>query len=141
MKSSQWKTKCKKANWLSEEVLQIAEERREAISKGERERYPQLNAELQRTERRDEKAFLNEQCKEIEENKRKDKMRGLFKKIGNIKGQFHPKMGIINGRNSKKLTEAEKIKKKWKEELYRKDVNDWDNDSGVVSHSEPDILE
>ena len=110
-------------------------------SKGERERYPQLNAELQRTERRDEKAFLNEQCKEIEENKRKDKMRGLFKKIGNIKGQFHPKMGIINGRNGKKLTEAEKIKKKWKAELYRKDVNDWDNDSGAVSHSEPDILE
>ena len=135
------KKKRKKAKWLSEKAVQIADKRRKVKSKGERERYPQLNAELQRTERRDEKAFLNEQCKEIEENKRKDKMRGLFKKIGNIKGQFHPKMGIINGRNSKKLTEAEKIKKKWKEELYRKDVNDWDNDSGVVSHSEPDILE
>ena len=136
------KKKCKKAKRSSEKALQIADKRREVKSKGERERYPQLNAELQRTERRDEKAFLNEQCREIEENKRKDKMRGLFKKIGNIKGQFHPKMSTINGRNGKKnLTEAEKIKKKWKEEVYRKDVNDWDNDSGVVSHSEPDILE
>ena len=101
------KKKCKKANWLSEEALQIAEKRREAKSKGEKEIYAQLNAELQRIPRRDKKAFLNEQCKEVEENNRMGKNRGLFKKNGNIKGTFHARKGMIKGRNGKDLTEAE----------------------------------
>ena len=113
------KKKCKKAKRSSEKALQIADKRREVKSKGERERYPQLNAELQRTERRDEKAFLNEQCREIEENKRKDKMRGLFKKIGNIKGQFHPKMSTINGRNGKKKPNRSR---KDQEEMERRGI-------------------
>ena len=89
------KKKCKKAKWLSEEALQIAEERREAKSKGERERYTQLNAEFQRKARRDKKPFLNEHCKEIEENNRMGKTEDLLKKIGDIKGTFHARMGII----------------------------------------------
>ena len=98
--------KCKKAKWLSEEALQIAEERREAKGKGERERYTQLNAELQRVARRD-KAFLNEQCKETGENNRMGKTRDLLKKIGDIKGTFHARMGMIKDRTSKDLTEGE----------------------------------
>ena len=116
------KKKCNKAKWLSEEALQIAEERREVKSKGERERYTQLNAEFQRLSRR-EKAFFNEQCKEIEENNRMGKTRDLFKKIGDIKGSFHAMMCMIKDRNSKDLTEAEEIKKRWQEyteELYKK---------------------
>ena len=100
------KKKCKKAKWLPEEALQIAEKRREAKGKGERERYTQLNAQLQRTARRDKKAFLGDQCKEIEENKRMGKTRDLFKKIGDTKGTFHAKMGTIKDRNSMDLTEA-----------------------------------
>ena len=117
------KNKCNKAKWLSEETLQIAEERREVKSNRERERYTQLNAEFQRTARRDKKAFLNEQYKEIEGNNRKGKTRNLFRKIGNIKGTFHPKMGTIKDRNNKDLIEAEEIKKRWKdytEGLYKK---------------------
>ena len=89
------KKECKKAKWLSEEVLQIAEKRREAKGKGEREGYTQLNAEFQRIARRDNKAFLYEQCKKIQENNRMGKTRDLFKKIKDIKGTFHAKMGII----------------------------------------------
>ena len=135
------KKKCK-ANWLSEEALQIAE-KREAKGKGKWERYTQLNAEFQRIARRDNKAFLNEQWKEIEENNRMGKIRDFFKKTGDIKGTFHPSMGTIKDRNSKDLTEAEDIKR-WQEyiqELYKKGLDDWDKQDGVISHLEPDILE
>ena len=90
--------KCKKAKWLSEEALQTAEERREAKSKGEKERYKHLNAEFQRIARRDKKAFLSDQCKELEENKRMGKTRDLFKKVRDTKGTFHAKMGSIKDR-------------------------------------------
>ena len=105
---------------MSEEALQIAEERREVKGKGERERYTQLNAEFQRTARRDKKVFLNEQCKDIEKNNKMGKTRDLIKKIGEIKGTIHARMGTIKDRNDKDLTEAEEIKKKWQEELYKK---------------------
>ena len=114
--------KRKKAKWLSEEALQIAEKRREAKSKGERERYIHLNAEFQRIARRDKKAFLSDQCREIEEDNRMGKTRDLFKKIRDTKGIFHAKMGTIKDRNDMDLTEAEDIKKRWKEyteELYK----------------------
>ena len=104
--------KCKKAKWLSEEALQIAVKRREVKSKGEKERYSHLNAEFQRIARRDEKAILSDQCKEIEENNRMGKTRDLFKKIRDIKGIFHAKMGSIKDRNGRDLTEAEDIKKR-----------------------------
>ena len=107
------KKKCNKAKWLSEEALQIAEERREVKSKGERERYIQLHAEFQRIARRDKKAFINEQCQKIEKNNRMGKTRDLFKKIGDIKGTFPTGMGMIKDRNSKDLTEAEEFKKRW----------------------------
>ena len=115
------KKKCKKAKWLSEETLQTAEERREAKSKGERERYTQLNAEFQRTARKDKMGFLNEQRKEIEENNRRGKTRDLFNKIGGIKGTFHAKMGTRKDRNVMDLTEAEEIKKRWQKytEIYK----------------------
>jgi len=103
-----------------------------------------MNTEFQRLARRDKKAFLSEQWKEIEENNRMGKTRDLFKKIGDIKGTFHAKMGIIKDRNDKDLTEAEEIKKRWQEhteKLYKKDLNDSDNHDGVVTHLEPDILE
>ena len=115
--------KCKKAKWLSEEVLQTAVKRREAKSKGEKERYIRLNAEFQRIARRDKKAFFSGQCKEIEENNRMRKTRDLFKKIRHTKGTFHAKMGSIKDRNCMDLTEAEDIKKRWQEyteELYKK---------------------
>ena len=115
--------KCKKAKWLSKEALQIAEKRREVRDKGERERYTQLNAEFQRIARRDKKVFLNEQCKEVEENNRMEKTRDLFKKIEDIKGTFNARMGTIKDRNGEDLTEAEEIKKRWqecKEKLYKK---------------------
>ena len=105
------KKKCKKAKWLSEEALQRAEKRREAKGKGEKERYIHLNAEFQRTARRDKKAFLGDQCKEIEENKRMGKTRDLFKKIRDTKGTFHAKMGSIKDRNGMDLTEAEDTKR------------------------------
>ena len=94
------------AKWSSEEALQIAEERREVKAKGQRERYTHLNAELKRIARRDKKAFLNEQCKEIEENNRMGKTRDLFKKTGDVKGTFHAKMGTVQDRNRKDLTEV-----------------------------------
>ena len=117
------KRNAKKAKWLSEEALQIAEKRREAKGKGEKERYTYLNAEFQRTARRDKKAFLSDQCKEIEENNRMRKTRDLFKKIRDTKGTFHAKMGSVKNRNGMDLTEAEDIKKRWQEyteELYKK---------------------
>ena len=126
---------------MSEEDLQIAEERREAKGKGQRKRYIQLNAELQRKARRDRKVILNEQCKEIEEKNRMGKIRDLFKKIGDMKRLFHARTCTIKDRNSKDLRSRE-IKKRWQEytELYRKDLNDPDNHNGVVTHLEPDIL-
>ena len=110
-------------NWLSEEALQIAVNRREAKSKGEKERCIHLNAEFQRRARTDKKAFLSDQCKEIEENNRMGKTRDLFKKMRDTKGTFHAKMGLIKDRNGMDLTEAEDIKKRWQEyteELYKK---------------------
>ena len=104
--------KCKKAKWLSGEALQIAEKRKEMKSKGEKERYTHLNAQFQRIARRDKKAFLGDQCKEIEENNKMGKTRDLFKKIGDTKGTFHAKMGSIKDRNLVDLTEAENIKKR-----------------------------
>ena len=121
------KKKCKKAKWLSEEALQIAVNRREVKGKGEKWRYTHLNAELWRIARRDKKAFLRDQCKEIEENNRLGKTRDLFKKIRDTKGTFHAKMGSIKDRNGMGLTEAEYIKKRWEEyteELYKKDLRD-----------------
>ena len=106
------KKKCKKAKWLSEEALQIAVKRREAKSKGEKERYTHLNAEFQRIARRDKKVFLNDQCKEIEENNRMGKTRDLFKKIRDTKGTFQAKMGSTKDINCRDLTEAEDIKKR-----------------------------
>ena len=106
------KKKCKKAKWLSEEALQIAEKRREVKDKGEKERYTQVNLEIQRIARQDEKGFLSDQCKEIEENNRMGKTRDRFKKVRHTKGTFHAKMGKIKGRNFMDLTEAEDIKKR-----------------------------
>ena len=110
---SPWKRNAKKAKWLSEEALKIAVKRREAKSKGEKERYSHLNAEFQRIVRRDKKAFFSDQSKEIEENKRMGKTRDLFKKIRDTKGTFHAKMGSIKDRNGMDITEAEDIKKRW----------------------------
>ena len=117
--------------------------RRDAKSKGGKERYKHLNAEFQRIARRDKKAFLSDQCKEIEENNRMGKTRDLFKKIRDTKGTFHAKMGSIKDRNGRDPTEAEDIKKRWQEyiELYKKDLHDPDNHDGVITHLEPDILE
>ena len=112
MKTIPKKRKCKKAKWLSEATLQIAEKRRETKDKGEMERYTHLNAAFQRIARRDKKAFLNDQCKEIEENNRMGKTRDLFKKMRDSKGTFHAKMGTIKDRNDMDLTEAEDIKKR-----------------------------
>ena len=119
------KKNCKKAKWLSEEALQIAEKRSERQRR--KGRHIQLNAAFQRRARRDKKAFLSEQCKEIEENDRMRKTRDLFKKIRDTKGTFHAKMGKIKDRNGMDLTEAEDIKKRWQEyteELYKKVLND-----------------
>ena len=138
------KKKCKKANWLSEEALQMAEKRREAKGKGEKERYIHLNPEFQRIVRRDKKACLSNQCKEIEENSRMGKTRDLlenWRHQGNILCQ--------DGHNRKKrngmdLKEAGDIKKTWQEyigKLYKKDLHDPDNHDGVITHLEPDILE
>ena len=124
--------KCKKAKQLSEEALQITEKRKDMKGKGEKGRYTHLNAEFQRVARRDKKAFLSDQCKEIEENDKMGKTRDLFKKIRDTKGIFHAKMGTIRDRNV--LTEAEDMKKRWQEyteELYKKDLHDPDNYNGV----------
>ena len=138
------KRKCKKTKRLSEEALQIVEKRREVKCKGEKEIYTHLNAEFQRIARRDKKAFLSDQCKEIEENNRMGKTGNLFKKIRDTKGTFHAKMGSIKDRNGMDLTEAEDIKNRWQEyteELYKKDLHDPDNHDGVITRLEPDILE
>ena len=124
--------KCKKAKWLSGEALQITVKRREAKIR-EKERYKHLNAEFQRIARRDKKAFLSDQCKEIEENNRMGKTRDLFKKIRDTKGTFHTKIGSIKDRNGMDITEAEDIKKRWQEyteKLYKKDLQDPDNHNG-----------
>jgi len=138
------KKKCKKAKWLSEKALQIAVKRREAKSKGEKERNTHLNAELQRIARKDKKAFLSDQWKQIQENNKMGNTRDLFKKIRDTKGTFHAKMGSIKDRNGMDLTEAEAIKKRWQEyteELYKKELHNPDNHDGVITHLEPDILE
>ena len=112
--------------------------------KGEKERYKHLNAEFQRIARRDKKAFLSDQCKEIEENKRMGKTRDLFKKIRDTKGTFHAKMGSVKDRNGMDLREAGDIKKRWQEnteELYKKDLHEPDSHHRVITHLEPDILE
>ena len=117
------KKQCEKAKWLSEEALQIAVKRRKAKSKGEKERCKHLNADFQRIARRDKKAFLSDQCKELEENNRMGKTRDLFKKIRDTKGTFHAKVGTIKDRNGMDLIEAEDINKRWQEyteEPYKK---------------------
>ena len=144
IKTIPMQNKCKKAKWLSGQDLEIAVKRREAKSKGEKERYKHLNAEFQRIARRDKKAFLCDQCKEIEENNRMGKTRDLFKKIRDTKGIFHAKMGSKKDRNGMDLTEAEDIKKRWQEyteELYEKELHHQDNHDGVITHLEPSILE
>ena len=135
--------KCKKAKWLSGEALQIAVKRRQVKSKGEKERYKHLIAEFQRIARRDKKAYLTDQCKEIEEKNRMGKTRDLFKKIRDTKRTFHAKMGTIKDRNCVDLTETEDIKKRWKEytELYKIDLHDTDNNDRMITHLEPDVLE
>ena len=113
-------------------------------SKGEKERYKHLNAEFQRIARRDRKAFLSDQCKEIEENNRMEKTKDLFKKIRDTKGTFHVRMGSKKERNGMDLTEAEDIKKRWQEyteDLYKKYLQDADNHDGVIVHLKPDLLE
>ena len=138
------KKKCKKEKWLSEENLQISVKRREAKSKGEKEKHKHLNAEFQRIARRDKKAFLGDQCKEIEENNRMGKTRDLFKKIRDTKGTFHSKMGLLKDRNGRDLTEAEDLRrggKNTQKNCTKKDLHDPDNHNGVITHLEPDILE
>ena len=144
LKTISKKKKCKKAKWLSEEALQIAVKRREVKGKQEKERYAHLNADFQRIARRDKKAFLGNQCKEIQENNRMGKIRDLFKKVRVTKGIFHAKMGTIKDRKGMELTEEELIKKRWleyTEELYKKDLHDPENHDGVIIHLEPDIPE
>ena len=147
IKTISMEKKCKKAKSLSEEALQITVKRREVKSKGEKERYSHLNIarrEFQRIARRDKKAFLSDQCKEIEESNRMGKTRDLFKKIRDTKGIVHAKMGSIKDRNGMDLTEAEDTNKRWQEYtegLYKKDLHNPDNHDGVNTHLEPDILE
>ena len=138
------KKKCKKVKCLSQEALQIAEKSRETKIQGEMERYTHLNSEFQRIARRHKKAFLDDQCKEIEENNRMGKTSNLFKKIRDTKGKFHAKMGTIKDRNSMALREAEDIRKRWQEytkQLYEKELHDPNNHDGVITQLEPDILE
>ena len=128
---------------LSEEALKIAVKRRDRKSKGKKERYSYLNVEFQSIARRDKKAFLSDQRKEIEENNRMGKTRDLFKIIRDTKGIFHAKMGSKKDRNGRELKEAEDIKKRWQEytkELYKKDLQDPVNHHGVITDLEPDIL-
>ena len=132
------KKKHKKAKWLSEKALQIAVKRREAKHKGEKERYTQSECRVAKNNKeRFKKAFLSDQCKEIEENNRMGKTRDLLKKIRDTKGLFHAKMGSIKDRNGMDLTEAEDIKNRWQEytqELYKKDLPDPDNHNGMITH-------
>ena len=131
------------SKWLSEKALQIAEKRREEKGKGKKERYAYLNEEFQIIVRKDQKAFLSDQCRKIEENNIMKKTRDLFKKIRDTKGTFHAKMGLIKDRNGMDVTETEDTKKRWQEdtEVYKKDLHDPDNHNGVITHLEPDILE
>ena len=136
------KKKWNEAKWLSEEALQIAVKRWEVKDKGEKERYTHLNTEFQIIARRDKKAFLGDQCKEIEENNRMERLE--TKKIRDLfKGTFYVKMDTIKDKNVTDLTEAGNIKKRWQlyTELYKKDLNDPNNHDGVITHPEPDILE
>ena len=136
------KKKCKKATWVPEEALQIAVKLREVKGKGEKEKYTCLKTEFQRIARRNKKAFLSDQCKEIEENDRMGKTKDLLKKIRDTKGIFHGKMGTIKDRNGMDLTEAEDIKKRWQEhteELYKKGLNYPDNHGGVVRVRHPGV--
>ena len=138
------KNKCKKAKWLSEVDLKLAMKRREAEGKGKKERYTHVNAEFQRIARRDKKAFLSDQCRKIKKNNRMRRTRDLIKKISDIKGTFHAKMGTIKDRNEMDLTEAEDTVKKWQQytdELYKKDLHDPDDHNSVINHPEPNILE
>ena len=123
------KKKCKNEKWLSEEALQIAKKKREVKGKGEKERYTHLNAEFQRIARKDKKAFLSDQCKELEGSNRMGKTRDLFKKIRDAKEKFHAKMGTIKDRNCMDLTEAEDIKRwqEYREDLHKSDPHDPDN--------------
>ena len=135
---SPWKRNAKKQKWLSEEALQIAVKRREVKSKGAKERYKHLNAELQRIAKRDKKTFLSNQCKEIEENNRMGKTRDLFKKIRDTKGTFLENMGSVKERTCRDLTEVEDIKKRWQEyteELYKKVLHDPKNHDGHSSRA------
>ena len=141
---SPWEKKMQKSKMAVWRGLTNSCEKKRGESKGEKERYKHLNAEFQRLERRHKKAFLSNQCKEIEENNRMGKTRDLFKKIRDTKGAFHAKMGSIKDRNGLDLTEAEDIKKRWPkytEELYKKDLQDQDNHDGMITHLEPNILE
>ena len=129
---------------MSEEALQIAGKRRDAKDNREKERYTLLNAEFQRIARRENKAFLSDHCKQIQENNRMGKTRDLFKKIRDTKGTFHAKMGSIKDRHGRDLKEAGDIKKRWqkyREELYKQYLHEPDNHNGVITHPEPDILE
>ena len=138
------KKESKKAKGLSEEALQIAEEQREAKSKGQMGRYIKLNAEFQNTAITVKKAVFNEQCLIIKENNKRGKTSDLFRKTRNIKGTFRPKMGTIKDKNGRDLVDAEEIEKRWNEcmeELYKKDLNEPDYYDGVASHPEPEILE
>ena len=143
-KPSPWKRNAKKAKWLSEEALRIAVKRREAKSKGEKERFTHLNAQFQRIVRRNKKDFLSDQCIEIEENNRMRKIRDFFKKIRDTRGTFYAKMDTIKDRNAMDLMKAEDIKKRWQEytdELYKKVLHDPDNHDGMIIHLELEILE
>ena len=130
----------KKVKWSFEEGSQIPEERKEAKGNGKRGRYTQMNAEFQKILRRDNKAFFNEICKEIEENSRMGKTRDLFEQIGDIKGTVHEWIIMLKDRNNKDLRDAEEIKKRWQEnteKLYKKGLNDQDNHVGLFTHLEP----
>ena len=140
IKTTPKKKKCKKAKWLSEKAFQIAVKKREVKSKRVKKRYTLLNVEFQRVARRHKKASLSDQCKEIEENNRMGKTGHVFKKIRDINGTFHAKMGTIKDRNGRDLTGAEDIKKRWQEyteELYKKDLHDPDNHNDVITILEP----
>ena len=133
------KKKCKKAKWLSEEALHIAEKRRDVKGKGEKERYSHLHEELQRIARRAKKAFLNDQCKEIQESNKMGKTRYIFKNLRYIKGPSHANTGTIKDRNGMDLIEVD-VKKRWQEyteELYKKDLHYPDNHDDVISHLAP----
>ena len=143
MKTIPMENKCKKAKWLSGKALQIAVKRREAKSKGEKERYTHLNAEFQRIASKDKKAFLTDQCKETEENNRMGMTGDLFKKIKDTKRTFHAKMGTVRDRNDMDLTEAKDIKKRRQEyiELYKKDLIDPGKPNGMITQLQPYILQ